>query len=242
MRWIEPRAPGIRHSTYSLQSIAVVFVLVVSQYLSAQTWTQLSPTGGPPPARQSGSTSFTDPNTDRLIMFGGSGAETDSTSCSAVGGFFVNGRCNFNDAWVLTNADGLGGTPAWTQLSPATFPPARGAHSEVYDTANNRMIIFGGCNGGCDPILNDVWVLSNANGLGGTPAWTQLCDSASCGGAQGSPQARLENMAVYDPASNRMTIYGGEDSSGNNKFQDVWVLSNANGLGGTSKWTKICDP
>jgi hypothetical protein len=34
------------------------------------------------------------------------------------------------------------------------------------------MIVFGGAN--CfTAAYNDIWILSNANGLGGVPAWTQ---------------------------------------------------------------------
>ena len=57
----------------------------------------------------------------------------------------------------------------WTQLSPSGTPPvARGLHGStgVYDSGNNRMIVFGGRDGSGNN-LNDVWVLTNANGLGG---------------------------------------------------------------------------
>ena len=40
------------------------------------------------------------------------------------------------------------------------------------DVANNRMTVFGGAAQGSGIATNAVWVLSNANGLGGTPAWT----------------------------------------------------------------------
>src|SRR5438270_11714668 len=67
-------------------------------------------------------------------------------------------------------------TPTWILLTPTGATPAsRASHSAVIDEANDRMVVFGGsfsnCPGGC---LNDVWVLTNTDGLGGTPAWTQL--------------------------------------------------------------------
>ncbi len=63
---------------------------------------------------------------------------------------------------------------SWTQLSPTGVPPSvRDHHSAVYDSANNRMMVFAGDDGSCSG-GNDVWVLSNADGTGGTPVWTQL--------------------------------------------------------------------
>jgi hypothetical protein len=77
------------------------------------------------------------------------------------GGFDVNGAVN--DVWVLTNASGLGGTMAWTQLSPlGNLPIGREGQTAVYDPASLRMIVFAGDAGG--PDLNDTWVLTNANG------------------------------------------------------------------------------
>ena len=172
-------------------------------------WTQLSPTGGPPDIRQ-GPTAVYDSATNRLIAFGGY-----SNACGSLS----------NAVWVLQNANGLGGTPVWTQLAPAGAPPApRWAHSAVYDSANNRMVVFGGG-------ANDVWVLQNANGLGGTPSWAQLSPTGT------PPTARSFATAVYDPAVNRLVVFGGVDASG--RLNDVWVLANANGLGGTPNWAQL---
>ncbi len=71
------------------------------------------------------------------------------------------GRDWQNDVWVLSNANGLGGTPVWTQLSPNPdpligYPMPRSSHTAVYDNTNNRMTIFGGSNG--STTLNDSWV------------------------------------------------------------------------------------
>jgi hypothetical protein len=157
-----------------------------------------------------------------MIMFGG-------RNCSGGG--------SYNDVWIMTNANGVGGTPQWISLSTAGAPTARNNHSAVYDAANDRMIIFGGCMFGCTPTLNDVWVLTNAKGLGpGTPTWIQL----SIPGAQ--PSGRQSHRAAYDAASNRMIVFSGQNGAGTlgpNLFLDVWVLTNANGLGGTPQWTQL---
>ena len=67
--------------------------------------------------------------------------------------------------------------------------------------AGNWMMIFGGC-GGC----TDPWVLANANGLGGTPTWTQLSPSdgpplatgAGAFNATSLPQTGIQGRALID--------------------------------------------
>lgn len=186
----------------------------------AQSWTQLATTGGNPGRAMNGSPGVYDPGSDRLIFFGGTNP---------------SGK-NENDVWVLVNANGLSGASHWLRLiqnGTAGSPPARSGHSTVYDQANNRLIVFGGCSGNCVPALNDVWVLSNANGLGGTPAWTQLTPNSA------APTARANASAAYDPARNWLMIFGGQDGSADPcaTFSDIWVLTNANGSGGTPVWS-----
>ncbi len=191
--------------------LAVVTIAWLNPPCLAQSWNQLAPTGGPPSARETRSASVFDPATNQLIHFGGSyGA-------------------NLNDVWSLT----LGANPQWMLVATTGGPPApRNRHTAVYDSANARMIIFGGGLGSSSPCANDVWVLSNANSVGGTPTWTQLSPTG------GPPAPRLVHTAVYDPISNSMIIFGGNNCS-SGFFSDVWVLSNANGLGGTPTWTQL---
>lgn len=183
----------------------------------APTWAELAPIGGPPIPRIF-HTSVYDPASNRMIVFGGN-------NCFTAGAQF------YNDVWVLSNANGLGGTPTWTQLSPTgTIPPARESHTAVYDPGSNRMVIFGGGNSG--GILNDVWVLTNANGIGGTPTWKQLEPSGA------SVPPLIASTAVYDSASNRMTVFAGADGTTGLNTNDVWVLLNANGLDRSPFWVR----
>jgi hypothetical protein len=62
----------------------------------------------------------------------------------------------------------------------------------VYDSSNNIMSVFGGENATVSADTNGVWTLSNANGLGGTPQWTNIVPD----GAAGSPPQRLGHSAV----------------------------------------------
>jgi hypothetical protein len=198
-----------------------VLALTNANGLGGQTagqWITLIPNGntGSPPARF-GHAAVYDRTNNRMIIFGG----------CPIGGCF-------NDVWVLTNANGVSGTPAWQQLFPTGGPPANRLYfSAFYDAANNRMIVFSGLSVDGSQSVPDVWVLSNANGLGGTPSWTQLSPLG------GPPQGQISYMGGYDATDNILILFGGLESGENKATNAVWTLSNANGLGGTPTWTNL---
>jgi len=128
---------------------------------------------------------------------------------------------------------------AWLQLAPSgALPNGRVAAYVVFSPASNRLIVFGGYAAHTTSpylILNDLWILTGANGTG-TAAWQQVYAQ----GAAGSPSPREGGTAVYDPSSNRMIIFGGDNDTYNTPaFNDVWVLANADGTGGTPTWTQL---
>ncbi len=191
------------------------------------TWIDLAPSGGPPDALGS---VVADPTSGRVIVFGGGS--------------------NTNAVWVLVNGDGVSNPAQWTNLIPngaPGSPPGRHGHVAVYDGSSNRMIVFGGCTGGCFPVANDVWVLTNANGLGNTrPTWIQLAPTGGPPAGRNQPTAVFTSAASApassgDGAHNRMIVFGGQNGggSGGGTYAEVWVLSNANGLGGTPSWTQL---
>src|SRR2546422_7377796 len=76
------------------------------------TWTQLTPSGSPPPARDR-HTAVYDPGLDRMIV-----------TC----GF--DGTRYFNDSWSLS----LTGTPQWNALAPlGPLPQGRASHVAIVD-------------------------------------------------------------------------------------------------------------
>ncbi len=176
--------------------------------LGTNQWTALPSL---PAAARDSHTAIYDPATTNLTIFGG---KTSTAAC-------------FNDAWILFGATGA--SPTWVQVPPGTGPAARGGASAVYDPVSNEMIVFGGrCNA---TLYNDVWVLENANGVGGLPTWRQVTTSGT------PPSARAFHSAAYDWNTNTMTVFGGRDGSADRN--DVWVLSNANAIGGTPAWTQL---
>src|ERR1700730_17421467 len=98
----------------------------------------------------------------------------------------------------------LGVSPAtaqtWSQLIPSGSPPNSGAgfNSTNYDSTNNLLMTFLP-EGGSTP--SQAWVLSSANGLGGTPTWTQLQPTGTPGVNNGGA------TAVYDAATNQVIVY-----------------------------------
>ncbi len=125
--------------------------------------------------------------------------------------------------------------PTWlppiTPATPNGFPQygGDGSQSAAYDATHDRLIVFGGVspfdNGA---VSHDTWVLFNASGAGGTPTWTQLHTT-------NDPPGRMRHSAVYDCVTNRMIVFGGTTANGGGAFlSDVWVLTNANGLNGSS--------
>jgi hypothetical protein len=141
---------------------------------------------------------------------------------------------------ILLTCNLAAAAPSWLQLSPTPdplngSPAARYANTTVYNTSTNRMIIFAGSTAsGCYGIVNDVWVLTNADGTGEPPAWIKLTPV-------GGPGPRYNHIAVYDQATNRMIVHAGHTTPGScgGVVGDTWVLTNADGTGGTPEWIPL---
>ncbi len=99
------------------------------------------------------------------------------------GGYDCQTSTPLDDYWILSNANGLGGTPTWTELPTGLGGPGpRYGQTAVYDPNTNELILFAGFSGQRFGIYNDVWVITNANGIGGPPAWEELfCNWSNSG-------------------------------------------------------------
>jgi hypothetical protein len=125
-----------------------------------------------------------------------------------------------NDTWQLT----LDPTPTWTQLAPTgTPPPGLYWHSAIYDPIRERMIVFAGQTPGISYETNDVYALS----LNGAPEWTHLAPAGTL------PTRRAGHLAVYDPLSDVMLVFGGRRPGG--FLNDVWTLT----LGALPTWSSL---
>jgi len=94
----------------------------------------------------------------------------------------------------------------------------------VYDPSGDRLIVHGGESPG-GVRYSDVWSLS----LTGTPAWSALAPTGT------PPIGRSRHGAVYDPARDRMVLFGGSSLIAPYHQNDAWSLS----LSGPPAWTAL---
>ena len=131
------------------------------------------------------------------------------------------------DVWVLTNANGTGGTASWQNITATNNGPSLYFAAGEYDSLTNRLIVFGGLAtfGGAD--VNDTWILTNANGSGGSAQWQKVTPAGNL------PEPRDGAISAYDSATNRLIVSGGVLNSSATPLNDTWVLTDANGTGGS---------
>ena len=131
--------------------------------------------------------------------------------------------------------------PKWFVSQAFTLDTGLEFPASVYDPSTKVMMTFGGTDWGAEAIgTNAVLLYAPANSTSAN--FTVLIPN----GAPGSPPARNQHNAIYDAANNRMIVFAGANCQPNwficttfSLFNDVWVLSNANGQGGASSWTQL---
>src|SRR5439155_1078131 len=164
---------------------------------NTNTWTNMTP-AVMPPARYYHAMAY-DSQSDRVILFGGIGI-------SGSGSAFLP-----NDTWAYDF-----NTNIWTNMTPASNPPARSYHAMAYDSQSDRVILFGG-EAGASAYFSDTWAYDlNTN------TWANMNPSVK-------PSARASHAMAYDSQSDRVILFGGERGFGAVLFRDTWVYDlNAN--------------
>ncbi|MFO1030012.1 MAG: kelch repeat-containing protein [Planctomycetota bacterium] len=164
----------------------------------AGTFTQLQPHGavGAPPAR-SRHTAAWNPQTQRLVVFGGNTRGLTPTL--------------LNDIWEYDPS-----TNTWTDVTPVSGSPSpRQFASMTYDPLFQGMLLFGGQTNDAAPNVNssETWVF-----VGG--AWAQLSPGTV-------PAARGQHSLVTRSDFGDVLMLGGLDAGiaapDQIKFLDVWV-------------------
>ncbi len=159
---------------------------------NGRDWSQIatSATTTLPPVREAPAMAYF-PDAGLTILFGGYSSS--------------NGQNNtLNDTWAWNGS-------AWTQLNPATSPPARYGATLVYDAAHHKLVLFGG-NG-----FNDTWTWDGT-------IWKQENPAVR-------PSIRSYSAATYDVDLGVVLLYGGIDASGN-PLDDTWTWDG-------STWTQL---
>ena len=112
-----------------------------------------------------------DSQQQRLVMFGGADSWLSQW---------------FDETWTFDGA-------AWTQHLSTTRPPARTLAAMAYDSARQRVVLFGGL--GVNSPLADTW---EWNGATWSPRSTPT-----------TPAARWAAAIAFDPGRSRCVLYGG---------------------------------
>jgi len=148
-------------------------------------WTERSK-GTKPGARAVSSAHMVyDSTNDNVILFGGAGSGSERK----------------DDTWLYDVSSDV-----WTQKSPSTKPSPRAGHTMVYDSANEKVVLFGGYDGSLD---DETWVYDVPG-----DTWTQQNPGTK-------PAVRKEHGMAYDSANNKVVLFGGADDGG--ARDDTWV-------------------
>ncbi|MFX0063632.1 MAG: Kelch repeat-containing protein [Candidatus Hermodarchaeota archaeon] len=150
------------------------------------SWINLAPTSKPSPRYNPAMTY--DSLNQKLVLFGGYG---------------FNGY--LSDTWLYDYS-----TNQWTQVFPTTSPGIRHSHAMVYDSANQKIVLFGGHNQ--HTILNDTWVYDFSSNN-----WTEIFPETS-------PSVRYGHTMVYNPSNQKVILFGGHsDVSYREINNDLWM-------------------
>jgi len=158
--------------------------------VDATAWQKQSPAASP--ALSNSAFAYHD-GTARAVLFGG----LRHVGFSAV---------PVNQTWTW---DGFN----WAMASPPLSPPARYDASMAYDTAHNKIVLFGGCSDHlCTVLLNDMWTWDGATWKKESPPST--------------PPARSKAAIAYDSASGKIILFGGQTI--NSRLGDMWTWDGNN--------------
>lgn len=112
-------------------------------------WSEVTVSGDKPGIRF-GSQYVIDPNTDKLLLFGGLLAVVDPENSNNVTQTYMN------DTWSWD-----GGQSKWTKIETERAPDPRQNGGFEYDSATGKFILFGGFAGNF--YLSDVWQFDGTN-------------------------------------------------------------------------------
>ena len=153
-------------------------------------WTQLSPATSP--TAVTGHGMAYDPARDRVVLFGGSTVPAGQVNYSS-------------ETWEWDGTD-------WTQMNPATVPPARDWTAMVYDPNVGGVLMFAGRDSNNKPAgsyvpYDDTWVWNGVD-------WTQLSPATV-------PATRHGHQMAFDKTLNKVVMTGGEMPGAS--YDETWT-------------------
>lgn len=176
--------------------------------VSQNRWTPWTPpTPSSPPSARYGAKMVYDPESSRLLLFGGTYSRTSATASF---------QRDFNDTWAFTL-----GTAAWVSLNPSGNPPdprSEGAVSMTYNEASGKMLLLVGL----PPVpgvpttgrLYEDWLSWNYETSSNT--WTRNPRAPE------SPPISRYYALAFDSATRKILLFGGVDPQGTTR-DDTWI-------------------
>ncbi len=129
-----------------------------------------------------------------------------------------------DDTVPATNASSTtAASSTWTHLTPATdwLIPARAFHAMVYDSADGKVILFGGQADAGD--LNDTWAYDPV-----ANTWTELHPAGDL------PSARDRHAMAYDSADRQGDPLWRGLTADDSTLNDTWAYDPA-----ANTWTEL---
>lgn len=158
------------------------------------TWSQINPSTGASPGQRTDMGLAYDAKRKRVVLFGGNGNA----------GFVPRATLEWNGQ-------------VWTDVSPALTtdsPTRRFGAPLAYDPVRDRVVLFGGSNGG---VLADTWEWDGTQ-------WDQLTPTGQI------PPARYHHKLAFDASRGKVVMIGGNDDIG--PLADAWEWSG-------TQWTPL---
>jgi hypothetical protein len=159
--------------------------------VATDKWTQMSPSTSPTSRR--GHELVYDSANKKIVLFGG-----------------FTSTFYDDETWVYDVP-----SDTWTQMSPSTSPSARYRYAMTYDSANNKVVLFGGHE--VSGIIGETWTYDTAS-----DTWTQMSPSTS-------PSDREFHTMTYDSTNNKIVLFGGDEGPPNDEtwiydlVNDTWI-------------------
>lgn len=105
----------------------------------------------------------------------------------------------------------------WSRVPTAHKPPERGFFATAWDSARQRVVLFGGVTGQLEIYRQDTWEFDGVD-------WAQVATSGP---------ARWGHAMAYDPLRRRVVMFGGFTAEGPSA-RDTWEWD-----GDLAKWTAL---
>lgn len=99
----------------------------------------------------------------------------------------------------------------WEEMQPNRIPPHREFAKLAYDAQSDRVIVFGGGSRIVGEPLGDTWAYDYDK-----DTWTKMTPAVS-------PPPRTYSAMAYDPATDRVILFGGSEGEETAQFDDTWA-------------------